>query len=290
MSKIKIITDAASDISSEDELKYGIRVIPFQVTLGDESYTTRVDMDNAQFYARMAQCDEIPKTAQVNPFQFQEIYLQEAQAGYTDLILVLINSEGSATYGNSLLAAEQFFEEHPEYRDRVHIHSFDGLGYSALYGAPVIEAARMAESGAGATAITAYLRDCLPQRQVYFGMYTLKYAAKSGRIPSAAAFLGDKLGLKPIMKIFDRAITTAAKCRGDAKLAQKVAEMTAESILPGTPYEVIYGSDESSREEMTKLLTEKLGYPPAAAYQIGAVIAANAGPKVAGAAFTRKPE
>ena len=284
MSKIKIITDAASDISSEDELKYGIRVIPFQVTLGDESYTTRVDMDNAQFYARMAQCDEIPKTAQVNPFQFQEIYLQEAQAGYTDLILVLINSEGSATYGNSLLAAEQFFEEHPEYRD------FDGLGYSALYGAPVIEAARMAESGAGATAITAYLRDCLPQRQVYFGMYTLKYAAKSGRIPSAAAFLGDKLGLKPIMKIFDRAITTAAKCRGDAKLAQKVAEMTAESILPGTPYEVIYGSDESSREEMTKLLTEKLGYPPAAAYQIGAVIAANAGPKVAGAAFTRKPE
>ena len=116
MSKIKIITDAASDISSEDELKYGIRVIPFQVTLGDESYTTRVDMDNAQFYARMAQCDEIPKTAQVNPFQSQEIYLQEAQAGYTDLILVLINSEGSATYGNSLLAAEQFFEEHPEYR------------------------------------------------------------------------------------------------------------------------------------------------------------------------------
>ena len=73
MSKIKIITDAASDISSEDELKYGIRVIPFQVTLGDESYTTRVDMDNAQFYARMAQCDEIPKTAQENPFQFQEI-------------------------------------------------------------------------------------------------------------------------------------------------------------------------------------------------------------------------
>ena len=49
MSKIKIITDAASDMSSEDELKYGIRVIPFQVTLGDESYTTRVDMDKEQF-------------------------------------------------------------------------------------------------------------------------------------------------------------------------------------------------------------------------------------------------
>ena len=39
---------------------------------------------------------------------------------------------------------------------------------------------------------------------------------------------------------------------------------------------------------ITRLLTEKLGYPPAGAYQIGAVIAANAGPKVVGAAFTLK--
>lgn len=67
MSKIRIITDAASDISRENEERYGIRVIPFQVTLGDKSYTTRVDLDNTQFYKLMAQCDEIPKTAQVNP-------------------------------------------------------------------------------------------------------------------------------------------------------------------------------------------------------------------------------
>ena len=48
MSKIRIITDAASDISRENEERYGIRVIPFQVTLGDKSYTTRVDLDNTQ--------------------------------------------------------------------------------------------------------------------------------------------------------------------------------------------------------------------------------------------------
>ena len=31
------------------------------------------------FFSLMAQCDEIPKTAQITPFQFQEIYLREAQ-------------------------------------------------------------------------------------------------------------------------------------------------------------------------------------------------------------------
>ena len=79
MSKIQIITDSASDISYADEQKYSISVIPFPITLGDKTYTSRVDFDNDQFFSLMAQCDEIPKTAQITPFQFQEIYLREAQ-------------------------------------------------------------------------------------------------------------------------------------------------------------------------------------------------------------------
>ena len=108
------MTDSASDISYADEQKYSISVIPFPITLGDKSYTSRVDFDNEQFFTLMAQHDEIPKTAQITPFQFQEIYLREAQAGVTDLILVLINSKGSSTYDNSLQAIDLFFEEYPQ--------------------------------------------------------------------------------------------------------------------------------------------------------------------------------
>ena len=87
MSKIKIMTDSASDISSADEQKYSIEVIPFPITLGDKTYISRVDFDNEQFFDLMAQYDEIPKTAQITPFQFQEIYLRQAQEGVTDLIM-----------------------------------------------------------------------------------------------------------------------------------------------------------------------------------------------------------
>ena len=100
MSKIRIMTDSASDISFEDEKKYSISVIPFPVTLGDRTYISRVDFDNEQFYSLMAQHDEIPKTAQITPFQFQEIYLREARDVVTDLIMVLINYRGSNTYEN----------------------------------------------------------------------------------------------------------------------------------------------------------------------------------------------
>ena len=203
MSKIQIMTDSASDISYEDEQRYSISVIPFPITLGDKSYTSRVDFDNEQFFSLMTQYDEIPKTAQITPFQFQEIYLREAKAGVTDLILVLINSKGSSTYDNSVQAIDLFYEEYPEYRDVLHIHSFDGMGYNALYGAPVVHAAKMVETGASLEGILQYLTDILPRRQIYFGIYDLTYAAKSGRIPTAAAFLGMKLNLKPVMKIFD---------------------------------------------------------------------------------------
>ena len=290
MSKIQIMTDSASDISYADEKKYNISVIPFPITLGDKTYTSRVDFDNEQFFDLMAQYDEIPKTAQITPFQFQEIYLQQARAGVTELVLVLINSKGSSTYDNSVQAIDLFYEEYPEYRDRLHIHSFDGMGYNALYGSPVVHAAQMCAQGASLEEILNYLTEILPRRQIYFGIYDLKYAAKSGRIPTAAAFLGTALNMKPVMNIFDRSITTAAKCRGERKLVEKVAEMSIAAMEPGSPYEIVYGSDPTCLDELRRLMVQQLGYEPAAAYQIGAAVAANAGPRVVGAAFTRKKE
>ena len=288
MQKIKLITDAASDLSREDELRYRIRVIPFSVVLGGQTYVPRAEIDNDAFYALMLQHDDLPKTAQVTPGEFVEIYTQEAQAGNTHLILVLINSEGSATYGNAVMAVDMFFDEHPEYRGSVTITPIDGMGYSGLYGQPVLDAAQMIEEGRSAEEIVAYLTDLMPRRQIYFGIYSLKWAGKSGRIPSAAAFIGDKLNLKPIMKILDRQITTAAKVRGEGKLIERLCDMVIADMAPGSPYSLIYGNDPEVLPELERIMTAKLGYGPLNHYQISAVIAANAGPKVSGISFTRK--
>lgn len=289
MRKIQIMTDSASDISVADEKQHNISVIPFPITLGGKSYTSRVDFDNEGFYALLAEHDDLPTTSQITPFQFVDIYLNQARAGVTDLILVLINSRGSSTYDNSVQAIRLFHDDYPEYPD-FRVHSFDGMGYNACYGAPVVEAAKMLEAGAGVEEICAYLEDILPRRQIYFGIYDLKYAAKSGRIPAAAAFLGNKLNLKPVMKIFDREITTAVKCRGEKNLVQKTAQLSQADMEPGTPYQLIYGCDESCLEEIRAAMREALGYEADAVYQTGAAVAANAGPKVVGVAFTRKKD
>ena len=71
MGKIQIITDSASDISYENEKKYNIHIIPFPVVIGDQSYLSRVDMDNEGFYNLMEEHDDIPKTSQITSNQFE---------------------------------------------------------------------------------------------------------------------------------------------------------------------------------------------------------------------------
>lgn len=288
MGKIQIITDSASDISYDNEKKYGMHIIPFPVVIGENSYLSRVDMDNEGFYKLMEENDDIPKTSQITAYQFEELYYDCYEKGCTDVILVLINSKGSATYQNSLLAMDTFFEEHPECKGKISIYSHDGRSYSGAYGQPVITACQMAEEGASVEEINSYLEETLVRRCVYFGIYNLKYAGKSGRIPSAAAFVGDKLGIKPIMKIWDSEITTAAKCRGEKKVVAKIAEMTAAEMEPGSDYQVVYGSDKSCGDELVEKMTEKVGYGPTEVYQIGVAVAANSGPKVSGVLFDKK--
>ena len=288
MSKRIIITDSASDISSDTEKQLGIRVLPFQVAIDGKTYTSRVDFNSEQFYEMLNGASKIPTTSQITPFEFGELYEQLYKDGYEDVILVLINSKGSATYNNSKAAANAFFEDHPDAKNKINIYNIDGRSYSCGYGYPVTVAAKMLNEGKKTKAIIEFLEDYMSRSIIYAGLYTLKYAAKSGRIPSAAAFVGDALGLKPLMRICDNEITTKDKVRGEKKIIPAIIEKISEVIEPKGEYVVVYGDDSNARDQMIEKATEFFGYPPADTYQIGEAIAINAGPKVVGISCLRK--
>ncbi|MEG0570515.1 MAG: DegV family protein, partial [Oscillospiraceae bacterium] len=44
------MTDSACDIPKEIEVELGIRILPFSIAVGDESYLERVDFTNQEFY------------------------------------------------------------------------------------------------------------------------------------------------------------------------------------------------------------------------------------------------
>jgi len=286
MSKIKFITDSASDISVQDEQALGIQVLPFPVAFGDQVYLSRVDFDNEKFYEMLEASPVIPTTSQITVFQYGEVFEAAFNEGYTDVINVTINAEGSGTYNSACLAAQMFFESHPDADFR--IHNIDGVGYTCGYGYAVTEGAKMARDGKSADEIVAFMTDWVQRCVIYFVPYTLKYAAKSGRIPSAAAFVGELVGLKPVMRIHDHAIVTNDKIRGEKKVIATVASKAIADMQPGSPYTVIYGSCEADADNLERALVAALGYPPVSRCQIGAAIAINAGPHVVGVAFHEK--
>ena len=288
MPKIKIMTDSASDITYEQEREYDIQVMNFKLAVGDKSYVSREDFDNEKFYEILDNFDGIPVTSQITIFEYTEQFEKYYSEGYTDIINVTINANGSATFSNAVLAAEQFYEEHPDAKDKFHIYNIDSANYTGAYGYPICQAAVKIQKGATAKEAVDFINDWISKVVIYFAPYSLKYAKKSGRIPSAAAFVGEVLGLKPIMRICEGEIKTADKVRGDKAVVPKIEQLTMEEIIPQTPYCIVYGSDESVKDDMVKAMTKRLGYPPDDCFQIGAAISINAGPKVTGVIFKSK--
>jgi len=97
--------------------------------------------------------------------------------------------------------------------------------------------------------------------------------------------VGEALGIKPIMQIWNHAISTVGKARGEKKLIKEIVKMTLDDMEPGTPYSLVYGNDFEALEEIGAEMLKKVGYPPVYKFQIGPAIAINAGPRVVGVIF-----
>ena len=287
MSKVVLMTDSACDISVENELRYGIKVLCFRHAFGDETYTSRIDGDHLAYYRKLENYEGVPTTSQITPFEFQEVYETEFNNGCTDLIYVSINGNGSATNSNAKLAANLFYDEYPEAAEIMRIHVIDSGLYTGAYGYAVVEAAKMLETGSSVEEVIAYIEDWCAHCEIYFCMSTLKYAAKSGRINGAAALLGNALGIKPLMHVKHGGINDVAKIRGEKNMIKTVLDHTIKAMRPGTPYCIVSGANVSAQKEMEDAMIAKVGYGASDYYPIGAEVAANTGPNVIGVIFYR---
>lgn len=171
-------------------------VLNLPVSVEGKEYTDRVDLTPDEMYQILNTCKELPTTAHLNMVDFAEAFQKAAEEGYTDIVYMGLNSHGSATYQSALLGKKLFYEHLPQYAD-VKIHLLGSLSYSYGYGYPLVLAAARRDQGATASELVDFIQDFLRHRELYFAMYTLQFAKRSGRIGAAASFVGEMLGLKP---------------------------------------------------------------------------------------------
>lgn len=283
MYKIKILTDSTCDIPKEEEKRLGIKIMCFPVTVDGVSYRERKDFTNTEFYKMMDDAKEMPTTSQLTSFEILEVYKELYSEGWTDIIYVTISSTGSATYNNALSAAQTFKEEVlSKGGSEMRIHVVDSKNYTGVYGYPVMQAALKAQKETSPEDIIEYLNEWLDRAEVHFVPMTLKYVKKSGRVTAAAAFAGELLGLRPLIKIVGGVSTVVEKIRGEKNIIPKLIADAEKYMTPQTPYLIISGSDKTLPSDLEKEMTKKFGYPPEYTVEIGAAIACNAGHNVVG--------
>ena len=282
MAHIKFSTDSAADLPAALREELDIQVLPFPIAMGDKEYRDGVDFTPEEFYGMLLAAPQIPTHAQLNPYVFSQCFEEAWKGGYSDLIHTCINSKGSATYQNAVQAREEFYEDHPEAKDSFQIHLIDSRNYTMSYGWAVAQGVKMAAQGRTAEEIVAYIQDWMDHARVVFVPLDLRFAKKSGRVSAAAAFVGEALGLKPIMTFENGDSKILSKVRGEKNVISTLVELCRKEREPGSPYLLIRAGNAEQADRLKEACCKELGEEPTMEYFIGGVVAINAGPNLIG--------
>lgn len=284
MQKIKIMTDSACDILAEQEKELDIKIMCFPISVDGKEYIERENLSNDDFYLLLKSCTELPCTSQVTSFRYLDAYKEVYEQGYNELINITISSTGSNTYNNAIMAKNTFFEENPEAVGKFNINVVDSKTYTGGYGYAVIEAGKKVIRGCSTEDILSFLKDWFSSVEIYFAPYSLEQVKRSGRVSCAAAFMGELLGLRPLIQMADGTSHVLEKIRGNKSIIPKIADTAIKNMIPQTPYIIIKGSVDQHAVDLTKEMIKRVGYPPEMTIKIGCAVATNAGAEVAGIA------
>lgn len=288
MALIKFLTDSAADIPADLARELGIQVLHFPIAMEAGEIQDGVDYQPEEFYRVLVKEKRIPTHAQLTPFEFEGCYQQAYDEGYTDLIYMAINAKGSATYCNALQARESFYEENPKAREKFTITVIDAGTYTMAYGWAVIQGARMAAAGERLDKIEAFMRDWIAHARILFVPLDLRFAKKSGRVSAAAAFMGDALGLKPVMTFENGESKVLTKVRGEKNVVPTIVSLCQKNRKRNTPYFLVRADNPEMAGKLRGACIQELKAEPELEYFIGGVIAVNAGPNLIGMIYREK--
>ena len=288
MAKIRLITDTGSDLKLPVAQRYNIRLIPFSYSYDGETYLrSQIDETTEEFYKQLRKADVPPKTTQITPAQFADIYREELDAGYDTIIVTTLSGSGSGTCQNANIAAAEVMDE----RD-CDIRVVDSQSFTCLYAQPVIHAAKMAAAGASADEVEDYLKKATADFNAVFVVSDLEHLKKGGRINAATLLFANMLDIKPILTIGGGLVVQSEKVRGEKRVNKKVIEMavkTAGDLNGRTVITVCADADDKLAELKNEL---KAQFPDVNILdcRLGPIIGTHCGPTLYGFAYSTSGE
>lgn len=215
---IRIIIDSSADFEPEIADELGITVIPMKTIFGEEEFAEGIDITREQFYEKLVESDEFPRTSQVTPFEFAR-ELDKLEDGDEALIITL-SGKLSGTAESARAAASQS-----------PVPAFVVDSESVTIGERILveRAVEMRDAGAEAKTIAETLDREKADIKVIATLDTLEYLKRGGRISAAAALAGGLLSIKPVVGVVDGEVAVLGKARGSKQGNNMLREMIAET-------------------------------------------------------------
>ena len=276
MNNYVILVDSACDISPDLLKEWGVYHKPLHFRFND-SDTEYADgsVDIKEFYDKM-RAGGVAKTAAVNVEVFSNLFEEHLKSGM-DVLYLGFSSGLSTTYNSARIAAEQLREKYPDRK----ILTVDTLAASAGFGLLLYLTVEKKNAGATVEESAAFAEATKLNICHWFTVDDLVYLKRGGRVSATTAFVGNALGIKPVMHVDnDGHLINVTKVRGRktaiAALADKFGELAVDREN-GRIF-ISHGDCLKDVQELENLLKTRYNATVDIITNVGAVIGSHSGP------------
>lgn len=286
MKEYIIVTDSACDIKPEILEKWGVGFCSLTFRFeGDEKEYSNFDMSALDFYNKMRE-GGVAKTAAVNVEGFKTVFEEYIKQG-KDVLYLGFSSGLSTTYNSARLAAQELNGEYTENK----VVTVDTLSASAGFGLLLYLTVKKKAEGASIDEAAKYAEDLIPHLCHWFTVDDLMYLKRGGRISPTVAFVGNVLGIKPVLHMDNEGhLINVSKVRGRKTSVEALARKYDELAL--TPNEgtvfISHGDCLADAEYLASIIKNKYGVETEIITDVGPVIGAHTGPGVLAFFFVGK--
>lgn len=210
MKEYIIFADSACDIKPEILKSWGVEsaALTFRFENDAKEYSND-DMPVDVFYEKMKK-GGIAKTAAINSESFSSKFDKVLADGY-DILYLGFSSGLSTTFNSARIAAEELLKKYPDSK----IVLVDSLAASAGFGLLLKLAVEKKNDGATIDEVADFCNNIKLNVCHWFTVDDLVYLKRGGRISPALAFVGNVLGIKPVLHVDNEGhLVSVSKVRG----------------------------------------------------------------------------
>ena len=248
--KLAVITDSSAYLNAETLQREDLYVLDIPVNIDGEEYVEGINLTAEEFYQKMAQASELPKTSQPSIAKLDEILTSLKEQGYTHVLGLFLSSGISGFYQNIQYMIEEY--------EGLTIAFPDTLITSAPLGIMVENVFNWKDQGDDFAIIQDKLAIQISHTSAFIMVDDLDHLVKGGRLSNGAAILGNLLSIKPILYFNDQGVIEVyEKVRTEKKATKRLIEIIKDATASGQ-YRiiVIHGNALEKAEEVRQHLLE----------------------------------